>query len=536
MGTQASTVTASGRSDPQASPSDSAGWRAAGWIALGSIGGASLAASFPPWNLAPLAVAGPALLMLALRGRRALVRGAVGLAFGASFFGLLLAWAGRFGLHAWSVLTAGEALFAVVLAIAAGPVLAAKPPLLAAAGWAGLWVVVMEGFRARVPFGGFPWGPLGAPMVGTPVDALAPLGGALAMSAAVAFASALVAMAVGGRRRVALIGLVALVALVAGSNVLGPTLPDGRQLRVAVVQGNVPLPPEPASPERTAEVVANHTSLTATLPRGAFDLVVWPEDVLDLDTARPGPGEEAPEPVAGLARELETWFVAGTTSPAGPGRFWNSALAVDPSGTVAGVYDKVRPVPFGEYVPGRRFLGFVSALRAVPRDMVAGPGPRVLPIPGGLVGTPISYEVAFANVVRGFAERGAGLIVVPTNTSSYGPDAPTAEQELQLTRLRAVELGLWVVQAAPSGISAIVDPGGRVVARTGLYEATILMGDVRLGEPGSWFVRIGDVPTMAASAAAVLAAVLARLRESERRPNREIRTGTAEGSGGVEGA
>lgn len=71
----------------------------------------------------------------------------------------------------------------------------------------------------------------------------------------------------------------------------------------------------------------------------------------------------------------DAWILAGVVSDAGPGRFRNSALSVAPSGTVMGVYDKQRPVPFGEYVPGRAFLGFVTALRAVPADMVPGPVP-----------------------------------------------------------------------------------------------------------------------------------------------------------------
>lgn len=486
-------------------------------IGLGALGGLALAGAFPPWNIAPLAVIGPALLVLALRGRRAFLRGAVGLAFGVSFFGALLSWAGLFGLHAWSLLTLGEAAFAGVLGVVAGPVLAAGRPLVAAAGWAGLWLLVMEVARGRFPLGGFPWGPLGAPFVDTPVDGLAPLGGALAMSAGVAFAGALLALAVIGRPRAALAGSVAVVVLVGGSSVFRPPAPAGSPLEVAVVQGNVPLPAAPASPERTAEVLADHAALTETLPPGVFDLVIWPEDVLDLASPRPEPGEEAPEPVAGLARGLGTWFLVGTTSPAGPGRFLNSALVVDPSGRVAGAYDKVRPVPFGEYVPGRRLLEFVTALRAVPRDMVPGPGPRVLPVHGGLVGTPISYEVAFAGIVRGFAERGAQLIVVPTNTSSYGPDAPVAEQELQLTRLRAVELGLWVIQAAPSGISAIVDPAGQIVKRTHLYEAAILTGEVRLGVSKTLFVRWGEVPAMLAAVAAVLLAISPSVRLRMRR-------------------
>lgn len=149
--------------------------------------------------------------------------------------------------------------------------------------------------------------------------------------------------------------------------------------------------------------------------------------------------------------------------------------------------------------------------------MVPGPGPRVLQVPGGLVGTPISYEIAFAGIVRGFAERGAQLIVVPKNTSSYGPDAPVAEQELQLTRLRAVELGLWVIKAAPSGISAIVDPAGQIVERTDLYEAAILTGEVRLGESNTLFVRWGEGSTMLAAVAAVLLAISPSVRLRMRR-------------------
>jgi apolipoprotein N-acyltransferase len=506
-------------------------WNDLGSIGLGVLGGLALAGAFPPWNIAPLAVIGPALLVLALRGRRAFLRGAIGLAFGAGFFGALLSWAGLFGLHAWSLLTMGEAAFAGVLGVAAGPVLAARRPLVAVAGWAGLWILVMEVARARFPLGGFPWGPLGAPFVDTPVDGLAPLGGALAMSGVAAFAGALLALVVSGRLRAALAGSVAMVVLVVGSSALRSPAPAGAPLEVAVVQGNVPLPRAPASPERTAEVLADHAALTGTLSPGVFDLVIWPEDVLDLASPRPEPGEEAPEPVAGLARRLGTWFLVGTTSPAGPARFLNSALVVDSSGRVAGAYDKVRPVPFGEYVPGRRILRFVTALRAVPRDMVPGPGPRVLPVHGELVGTPISYEVAFAGIVRGFAERGAQLIVVPTNTSSYGPDTPVAEQELQLTRLRAVELGLWVIQAAPSGISAIVDPAGRIVKRTDLYEAAILTGEVRLGGSMTLFVRWGEGPAMLAAVAAVLMAISPSVRVRMRRPSNPRRRPSNPGEG-----
>jgi apolipoprotein N-acyltransferase len=225
-----------------------------------------------------------------------------------------------------------------------------------------------------------------------------------------------------------------------------------------------------------------------------------------MEGPRPSVGDPAPPPVAELARDLDAWFLVGTVSDAGPGRFRNSALSVTPSGSVAGVYDKQRPVPFGEYVPWRRHLGFISALRAIPRDIAPGTDPRLLPVPGGRVGTPISYEVMFGRIVRGFAAEGAEAVVVPTNTSSFGADAATAEQQLLSTRMRASELGLWMVQSAPSGISAIVDPSGGVVARTELYEAAILRGSIRLTPASTPFARWGERPVVLLAAGTALAA------------------------------
>lgn len=490
-------------------------WR----VFLSLISGLALAAAFPPWDAAPLVVVGPAFLALALRGAPLLQRAGIGLVFGLAFFGALLIWAERFGLHAWVMLTLTQAGFAVLLGAAAGAVLGYPKPMVSAVGWAGLWVLIMEAARGRFPLGGFPWGALGAPLVGTPADALAPVAGGIAVSALAAFASGLLVLAARGSLKPALVGVAAIAVLVVGAGALGPPPPDGRRLAVAVVQGDVPLPAAPASPERTAEVLTEHVALTRTIPPGALDLVVWPEDVVDLGSPRPVPGEEAPQPLAGLARRVDAWMLAGITSAVGPDRFLNSAVSVDPSGRIAGVYDKIRPVPFGEYVPGRRFLGFVTALRAVPRDMIPGDAPRALPLAGGLVGTPISYETAFARIVRRFVQLGAELVVVPTNTSSYGPGAATAEQELQLTRMRAVELDRWVVQAAPSGISAFIDPRGRVVARTGLYEPALLRGEVRLGDHLTPFVRWGEGPAILAASFAVLVCVAPSVRGWFRGPS-----------------
>lgn len=471
---------------------------------LAAVSGLGLGLAFPPFGLAPLVLVAPALLLLAIAGARAAVRIVCGLVFGVAFFGLLLSWVGIFGLHAWLALVLAESMFAGLFAWAAGPLMGR--PFAASLGVSALWVFVMEFARSRFPLGGFPWGSLGVPLVDTPLDAAAPVGGGILVAWLAAYLGALLALVVRRRFRSVIFGLVAVaVAGVVGLSVPVAPHPDAAPtLRVAVVQGNVPLPAGPATPERTAEVLANHVALTRMVQPGSVDVVVWPEDVVDLDTPAPLVGEPAPEPVEQLARDLHAWFLVGVVSDAGPGRFRNSALSVAPSGIVRGVYEKTRPVPFGEYVPWRRFLGFVTALRNVPRDMVPGRDTLPVSVAGARIGTPISYEVVFSRIVRGFAQRGADAIVVLTNTSSYGPGAATADQQLQATRMRAVELGEWVVQSAPSGISAVIDPEGRVVKRTGLFEAAVIRASIGLERSESPFARFGELPVIALAVVAVV--------------------------------
>lgn len=469
------------------------------------LGGVLLALAFPPWGVVPLAFVGPALLAVAIDGAPPGRRLLAGFVFGVAFFAPVLWWVEGIGLVAWVVLVAGQAAFAALFALAAGPVQEHPRPIVAAMGWSGLWVLVLEAARARFPFGGFPWAPIGAPLVGTPLDRLSPVLGMIGVGGLVAFVAGSLGFAARRGWRVAPLGAAGAAAVLVLVGLFQPGAPSGRTLQVAVVQGNVPLPAAPDSSARSAHVLADHVALTETIPPGRFDLVIWPEGVIDLAGPRPGVGEPAPRPARSLAEELDTELIVGVVSSAGPGRFYNSVIAVAASGRVIGVYDKMHPVPFGEYVPFRRFLGFVTALRNVPADMVRGSRPVLLPVPGGTVGSPISFETAFAGVARRLAAVGAGAIVVPTNTSSFGTRSGAAEQELQLSRVRATEVGLWVVQASPSGISAIIDPTGRVTSQAGLYQAAIVRGQIRLGRSTTPFSRWGETPAM------VLAAVLVGL-------------------------
>jgi len=229
----------------------------AGRVLLAVASGAALALAFPPFDLVPLAFLGVAGLLVALRDVRAYLRLILGFLFGMAFFGLLLMWVRRAGLHGYVSLVAAESLFPASFAWAVGPTLGRRP-LRSSIGASALWVLVMEGARTWVPFGGFPWGSIGGPFVGTSLAVVAPLGGGIAVAWLAAYISAVAASArVGELRWSALAALGALVAVGLGLPFLSG-ISRGEELRVVIVQGNVPLPPAPASPERTAEVLADH--------------------------------------------------------------------------------------------------------------------------------------------------------------------------------------------------------------------------------------------------------------------------------------
>ena len=181
--------------------------------------------------------------------------------------------------------------------------------------------------------------------------------------------------------------------------------------------------------------------------------------------------------------------------PGEPDHFTNAQVIVTPDGEVTSRYDKVRRVPFGEYVPLRGFLEALGApVDQVPHDAVAGTTPAVLDLPDGTrVAVVISWEVFFGGRAREGVREGAGVILNPTNGASYtGTIVQT--QQVASSRLRAIETGRWVVQASPTGFSEFVTPDGDVIDRTAVSERAVIRHDVELRTGDTWYVRLGDRP------------------------------------------
>lgn len=440
-----------------------------------------LAASLPPWPVStgawPLGLVGAALLYASIGGRGARARLLGGFVAGLGLYVPGLWWMRDFSLPGYVVATLLQAL---ILAAGLGAVrrAVAFPAAL----------VLVEAVRGAWPFGGMPVSGIDLGQVDGPLAGAARIGGRLLLVALVGIGGAALAGLLRQRWRGAAVG----AGLVIGLAVLGAVAPDGRAegpLTVAVVQGGGPRglravlrDPGPVF-DRQAETIGQ--------VRPPVDLILWPEDVVDVERAV----AETPEgaTLSELARAYGTTLVAGVVEDVEGGAFRNAAVAWGPDGTMVDRYDKVHRVPFGEYVPARGFFDAFADLSAVPRDAIPGRGAGTLDTPAGRLGVVISYEVFFPERARDAVRAGGRVLLVPTNASSYR-DEQVPAQEVAVARLRALETGRWVVQAAPTGYSAVIDHRGDVVSLSGLGGAEVLQARIDLRGGQTVAVRLGGAP------------------------------------------
>ncbi len=474
--------------------------------------------SLPPVGIGPVAFAAPIPLLWLLRGARPARGAAIGAAFGVAYFGLLLYWILLFGVLAWSALVLASAGFLALFGTLAPLVSRRDKPALTAAGLASLWTTI-EWVRGVWPLGGFGWGQLGSTQTNDPwLMRLAPIAGVWGMSFVVLFVAGLLLGALEGwrrrpRRSVALAG--AAMALVFAPGLIPPFTVDGPPVRVAEIQVDVRKAASADASSEDRAVALLNASEQARLRADPPDLAVWGEGALDPGAlADPGTMRVVRGSIAAVG--APTLAGAVTVSPTGAER--TEALLFDGAGRIVDRYAKVHLVPFGEYVPWRHELSWISALRQVPVDRVPGDGVQGVRMPGlPAFGTPICYENSFPSIERAFVRSGAGFLVLTINNASYGRTA-ASRQHLVMTQLRAAETARWVVHAAVSGVSAFVDPSGHVVAEAGLFRDAILRHTIRASDRITPYVRFGDcVPAL--SLLAVLGLAIApRTRPRFRRP------------------
>ncbi|MEL7975001.1 apolipoprotein N-acyltransferase [Isoptericola sp. F-RaC21] len=299
-------------------------------------------------------------------------------------------------------------------------------------------------------------------------------------------------------------------------------------LRAGAVQGNVSEPGEGSFANR-AEVLNNHLDGTYAIAdeqaAGAFgdgpgdgvDVVLWPENGSDLD---PQTTPEVGAAIDDAARAAGAPILVGAQEFPETGGRYNVALLWEPGVGVTQRYAKQHPAPFGEYIPIRSFVRLFSAqVDRVTTDMIPGTEPAVvdLPVDGAAIGhgtgpatvpmaTVICFEVAYDEIVRDAVQRGAQVLVVPTNNASFGYTAESTQQ-LAMTRMQAITTGRAAVQVSTVGVSGVVAPDGTLVARTQLFTADHLVADLPLRTELTPAVRAGYWPGWGVGAAAVVLVV-----------------------------
>lgn len=487
---------------------------------LGSaaLSGLLLAASFPRYGhpivawvaLVPLAWA----LMLL---RPATARGAwrdgltAGLTAGTVGFAGTIYWTRevvqQFGGLAGPLAVLAMLLLALYMAIYTGVAAGVTALACRRAGAAGLLVLpaawVATEFARGWAFGGFPWTPIGSSQATVlPVAQLASLTGVYGLSALVVLVNALLGLTLCGRARQRA-GAVLVAALLVGVTVLwgqarmsAPVLTQaGTPLTVGIVQGNVEQG-DKWDPRLADRILEDHLRLTrAAVARGAR-YVLWPESSTPFMLEEDPAGRE----VHRLARELRVPILVGSDEVRRqPLRLYNAAHLLGPDGLTEAVYRKRHLVPFGEFIPLKGLLSFVAPLVQSFAEFVPGTETVLLPVDGHPTSTSICYEVVYPGLVREAVVMGSELLTTITNDAWYGrTSAPF--QHFELASLRAIEQGRYLVRAANTGISGIVDPYGRVTLRSPLFEQTVLVGEVRLLRDRTVYGRTGDVVAWAAVA------------------------------------
>jgi apolipoprotein N-acyltransferase len=481
-------------------------------LAAALVGGVLWYLSFPPrplWWLAPVAFA---LLGLAVYGRRARAGFGYGFLFGLAFLIPLLHWTGLYvGIVAWWPLSAFEALMMAV----GGAAIAVVSTLRWAPLWSALLWVADEALRARVPFGGLPWGKVafGQPdgiYVSLAAVAGTPLIGFAVTLTGFGLTALAVTLARSPRRRVAVAGAaVAVVLPVAAAFAAWPlvgTDPNAGTAVVAAIQGNVPRLGLEFNAQRRA-VLDDHVreteKLAAQIAAGKQpqpDLVIWPENSSDIDPyANADAYAEISEAAADIKAPISVGAVVTSQAP-GPK---NTAILWEPGKGPVQQYVKRQLQPFGETMPWRSFFAHFSPDVAKAGDFVAGTTPAVFDMGPAKVGLDTCYEVAFDSVVRA-SVPGTTLLAVPTNNATFGLSEMTYQQ-LAMDQERAVEHGRSVIVAATSGVSAIIAPDGRITQQTGLFTPAALVATVPLRSTTTLADRLGAWPEWAMVAAGLCA-------------------------------
>ena len=353
-----------------------------------------------------------------------------------------------------------------------------------------LWVAV-ELARTRVS--GFPWDLLGITQIdNVPLTRIATVTGVYGLSfeillVNVAFAAAFV-LHRSRRKTLFRASLAAVLLLQAGRWV---TLPPIAADRIAVLlQQNLPEADEAWTDAHTQAMLQEFSTLSlnaAANSRPHPDLIIWPESPAPFQTNDPA----FREPISNLARQSQAWLVIGSIGVDNPQTYFNSASLVRPNGDWDGRYSKIHLVPFGEYVPFPSVFSFAGGLTQAVGNFTRGTSRAPLQAGDQRLGIFICYESIFPNEIRQLVNQGADVLVNISNDGWYG-DSGAWSQHLNQARMRAVENNRWLLRDTNTGLTASIDPYGRVVGRLERKTRAALAAPYALTKVTTFYSERGD--------------------------------------------
>jgi apolipoprotein N-acyltransferase len=494
---------------------------------LAVVGGLVLAAAFEPvghsWVMPPAVAA----LVISVRGlppRRAWLPS---LLFGIAFVYAVMVWMRAVGTDAWIAMCAMESAFFVPLGIGLSWSMRVRAwPVLAA-----LWWVGIETLRSGFPFSGMPFGRLVFATADTPWADTIPWIGMTGASLLVALTGTTLAwlvLEVRSPTRTTYAALAGLAVVTLAPTLVPYPLERTGSATVAAVQGDVPGTGLNV-PAVHREVTANHVRLTRDLAdevaageRQRPDFVVWPENSTAVD---PFLDTEINAGIVAASDAIGVPIIVGGTNsnPLDDTQVLNQGIVYQPGLGSGDRYTKRNPVPYGEYIPFRGSSWMPSTygrLTEVPRDMVRGTSLEPIRVGEHLVADAICFDVAYDDGLVGQVARGAELVTVQTSNAMFSRTGQVAQQ-FEISRLRALETGRWVVVAAINGVSGVVRPDGTVVASAPARTQEVLVETVGLSTTTTPAVRLGVWPARLALVflvlhTAVVAVAYRRRRSGDR--------------------
>ena len=350
-------------------------------------------------------------------------------------------------------------------------------------------LAVFDLIRAYFPFGGFPWGFPSTVLLTGPIDSplffevplifrnFGPTGSSLLLQSL----PLIIALGVFSKSKPKnylkdySIFLLIIFTIFISNYVVNDyqhTQLETSELNITIVQGNSPCPgaKNRCSNERQ-KIYDSHLAQTQSLD-GNFDLVVWPESSTGFNND-PGIHSRVQNDISTEALRLDSYFLIGGDRPVQKQYFENYGIFINKEGEVVDQYLKQHPVPFGEYIPFRKYLDWIPPLALVPRDMIRGDGQKIFMVNDTKISTVISFEGSFQRYIRNSVLDGAELVVILTNQASYG-ESGMSDQFILMSRANAISNERPIVHAAITGKSAFIDHNGKVISKTELFETTTL--------------------------------------------------------------